>query len=108
MINTRASSWQEARWPYPRPGAIRRDCIGRDAQGRCYMPVSAADRAALGARRHRNWYWCALPATSDTPVAPLEVGDRPRVGGAPHRVRDVLINVLPRRKIQVVAMSKLY
>ena len=71
------------------------------------MPVSAADLAALGARRHRNWYWCALPASSATPVPPLEVGNRPRVGGASHRVRDVLVNVLPRRKVQVVAMSKL-
>ena len=103
MITQDPQTWHEARWPYPRPDTIRKQCTSADSNMRCYLAIAEEDMRHLGLSTRQTWHWCVLPPHRATP---LEVGDRVRIDGVKHSVRDVLVDSLPRRKVQIVLLSK--
>jgi hypothetical protein len=105
MINTNPATWYDARWPYPRPSVIRQNCQWVDYSGRCYIAVSGDDAGHLGLNRFMQWYWCALPASKSKDVGPLEVGDKIKSDRGTHSVRDVSLDVMPRRSVMIVAIK---
>ena len=98
---TNPQTWSEARWPFPRPGQLRDRGTHTDPEGRTYARLSTVEVKQLDLSARRRWWWVTYPPRGAADA--LEVGNRVGVLGS--RVVDVAVDVMPRRKVSVVALA---
>lgn len=104
MINGDPSDWYEARWPLPRPSAVRNVSQWQDAQGRLYAPLSDDDVIKLGLSNKKQWWWAASPPRRQ--LDDLEAGNCLRLtNGTRRRVIDVGVSQQRMRKVCVIAIK---
>ena len=99
MIRQDPETWNQARWPYPRPSAIRKLATWKDSEGRAYAPVSETDKAVLEYSGISSLWWVAGPLHHL--VDDLDIGDR--VGQ--FRVMDVVVDAAYKKKVAIVALE---
>jgi hypothetical protein len=99
MIRQDPETWNQARWPYPRPSAIRKLATWEDSEGRKYAPVSDTDRAVLEYSGSGALWWVADPPHKL--VDNLDIGHR--VGQ--FRVMNVVVDAAYKKKVAIVALE---
>lgn len=105
-MNRNPLTWNQARWPYPRPGHIRRHLDLRDVNDVCYARIDAVDVEHLDMRRGRGtWYWSATPhVEADMPEQGTIVTMLPN--RMRFRVTDVAVHALPRRRVAALCLKR--